>query len=363
MPRPIKALIDLAALRHNYVRSKQAAPQSKSWAVVKANAYGHGLDAAVHALEPVADGFALLELDGAVHLRESGVQQPILLLEGVFEPTDLHWAQAANLACVVHCEEQVSLLCAADAPVPGMLWIKLNTGMNRLGLRPERLPGVLEKLRALSSQPQLGLMTHFSDADGPSGVAEQLQVFNAAKAAVHWQGPISLANSAALLRFSESQGDWVRPGIMLYGGSPFGTAQSAQSLDLQAVMTLQANIVGVQNLQAGEHVGYGNAFTANAPMRVGIVACGYADGYPRHAPTGTPVAVHTSRGVVHTRTLGRVSMDMLCIDLTNIADAGMGSTVELWGVHNSADAVAEAAGTVSYELFCALTPRVPQVEV
>ena len=356
LARPIRATIDLAALRHNHALARAKAPQAKAWAVIKADAYGHGQWRAVHALRDTADGFAMLEAENAAALREAGVRQPILLLEGVFAARDARLAVELGLTSVVHCREQYELLVSAagNKPLPP-LYVKLNTGMNRLGFTAGDLPWLRE---TILSRPagSVTLMTHFAEADGSRGIDWQLERFRALAAG--WSGGRCLANSAALLRHPQTHGDWVRPGIMLYGASPFAD-QSAEDLGLRPVMTLESRLIGVQTLTAGERVGYGGTFEATVPTRIGIVACGYADGYPRHAPTGTPVAVMGRR----TRTLGRVSMDMLACDLTGIPEAGVGAPVTLWGDgaagNVAADEVAAAAGTISYELFCALAPRVP----
>lgn len=353
--RPIRARINLAAIRHNYLVAKQHAPNSRAFAVIKANAYGHGQWRAVDALRDVADGFAMLECENAVALREAGVTQPILLLEGIFSARDARAVVEHRLTTVIHCHEQLELLVRnGQFSAPVSVCLKLNTGMNRLGFTAETLPRALDILRQLPVE--IALMTHFAEADGERGVAWQMERFRAI--AGDWKGPVSLGNSAAILRHPEAQGDWVRPGIMLYGASPFAE-QTAEELGLQAVMTLESAIIGIQHLAAGERVGYGGTFTADRPMRIGVVACGYADGYPRHAPTGTPIAVLGHR----TRIIGRVSMDMLACDITDIPEAGIGAPVTLWGNgvagKVTADEVAAAAGTISYELFCALASRVP----
>ncbi|MGB9354799.1 MAG: alanine racemase, partial [Azonexus sp.] len=238
---------------------------------------------------------------------------------------------------------------------PLAIYLKLNTGMNRLGLTAVDLQKAREML-AGKINAELTLMTHFAEADGGRGIDEQMARFAALRG--DWRGPVSLANSAALLRYPPTHADWVRPGIMLYGSSPFAE-RSADDLGLQAVMALESEIIGVQRLTAGDRVGYGGTFVAERPMRIGIVACGYADGFPRHAPSGTPIAVMGRL----TQTVGRVSMDMLACDLSDIPDAGIGAPVTLWGNGAAgpvaADAVARAAGTIAYELFCALAPRVP----
>ncbi len=357
--RPIHARIDFDALRHNYLRTRELAGGSKMWAVIKANAYGHGITRIARGLRSLADGFALLDLEDAVRLREVGISQPILLLEGFFGPKDLPEIVAHRLSVVVHTEEQLGWLesasLTAGARIP--LFLKINTGMNRLGIPPERAFTALARLRAWPHAGTIGLMTHFADADGERGVDEQIARF--APLARQFDGPVTMANSAALLRFPQTHADWVRPGILLYGASPAVTYASAAEIGLRPVMRFEAKVIAVQHLREGERVGYGGTFTAPRAMRVGTVACGYADGYPRHAPSGTPVAIDG----VRSRLIGRVSMDMIAVDLTDLPSAGLGSIVELWGEHVTLDEVATAAGTVNYELVCALARRVPAVEV
>ena len=362
MPRPIRAHISPDAISRNLGLARARAPHSKVWAVVKANAYGHGLTRAAEALRS-ADGFALLDLNEAARLREAGFAHPILLLEGIFEAHDIETVDALHLTPVVHCREQVDLIEAASASGqlrrPLDVYLKINSGMNRLGFSHESAGPAYARLKGLRGVKSITLMTHFADADGRSGVAEQMTEFELATAGL--AGPRSLANSAATLRFPATHADWVRPGIMLYGASPFSD-ESAASLGLKPAMTLSSEIIAVQTLKKGAGIGYGYIYRAEREMRAGVVACGYADGYPRHAPganeSGTPVLV----GGVRTRTLGRVAMDMLYVDLTPLPNAGIGSTVTLWGAGLSADEVAAAAGTVSYELMCALAARVPVIE-
>ena len=353
MPRPIRASIDLEALRHNYLLAKNRAGHAKAFAVVKANAYGHGLDRALQALGEVADGFALLDLAEARAVRAAGLTQPVALLEGFFEPADLAEIAALRLMPAIHSEAQLAMLERATLAAPIDVLLKVNSGMNRLGFIADSLPAALAQLRALPCVCGITVMTHFARADDEVGVGAQLARFKKMTAGLDL--PVSLANSAALLRFPEATGQIVRPGIMLYGSSPMPDMLSAEAIGLRPVMTLTSEIIGVQDIVAGERVGYGGTFEASAPTRVGVVACGYADGYPRHAPTGTPILVDGRR----TRVLGRVSMDMLACDLTHLPDAGVGSAVTLWGEGLAADEVASAAGTISYELFCALAARVP----
>ena len=354
--RPISATISAQALRHNLAVARRRAGQARVWAVVKANAYGHGLLRTVDALDG-ADGYALLELEAAAQLRESGIVKPLLLLEGYFEVEELHVFSACALTAVVHEIEQVRMLESLHLPSPIDVYLKINTGMNRLGFDPGDAPRVLARLRQCAGVKSMTLMTHFANADRAGGVAEQLRRLGGAGIG---ELPRSLANSAALLRYSETRADWVRPGIMLYGCSPFPD-EPAESIGLAPAMTLKSRLIAIQALRAGDRVGYGSTYAARSPMRVGVVACGYADGYPRHAPgfeeRGTPILV----AGVRTRTLGRVSMDMLCVDLGPVPDAAVGTEVTLWGEGLSADEVAAASGTVSYELLCALAGRVPVI--
>ena len=362
MPRPIRARLDWRALRHNHSVVRRHAGKAKVWSVLKADAYGHGLLGAARALQEVTDGFALVELEGALALREAGFAQPILMLEGPYQADDIALMAELELIPVLHTAWQVEALVEAALPRRIPVYLKLNTGMNRLGFNGDEFRLALDRLAAADCLDSVVLMTHFADADEERGIADQLAEFRRIGGRVAL--PASLANSAAILRFPESHADWVRPGIMLYGSSPFPAMKAAVELDLQPVMTLESELLAVRELQPGDAVGYGARFVAEATMRVGIVACGYADGYPRHAPTGTPVNVAGHR----TRTLGRVSMDKLCVDLTGLpANLGVGATVTLWGgegaAYVAADDVATAAGTVAYELFCALAARVPIEEI
>lgn len=352
--RPIQATIDLSALEHNLARAKRLAPRSRVMAVVKANAYGHGLLRAAQALSD-ADGFAVLELDAAIRLRSAGYRQTILLLEGFFSLEELALIEHHHLTMVVHSADQLRILSSCAAEKRFDVFLKINTGMNRLGFRPEDTAQALAALKSHRGIREVTLMTHFASADGEDGVAEQLRVFNDAAAGAAL--PRSLANSPALLRYPETHGEWVRPGLMLYGASPF-SKQSAEELGLRPAMTLTTQIIALQQLKPGERVGYRGRFTADMPMSVGLVAAGYADGYPRGAPTGTPVLVDG----VRTRTLGLVAMDMLCVDLTPIAKPRVGAPVTLWGEGLPVEEVAKSAGRVSYELLCALPPRVRVAE-
>lgn len=367
MPRPILATVHPEALRHNLQRARDCAPDARVWAVVKANAYGHGIERCFDALR-AADGFALLDLAEAQRIRALDWRGPILLLEGVFEPRDLELCSRLHLWHTVHCTEQIDWLAAHKTLVPHRVFLKLNSGMNRLGFTPNAFRSAWTRLNALPQVDEISLMTHFSDADGPRGIAHQVAAFEAATADL--PGERTLCNSAALLRnpgdalrgegVTTLAADWVREGIALYGSAPDFPAHSAADWQLQPAMTLSSRIIGVQSLQAGDTVGYGSAFTADQAMRIGVVACGYADGYPRHAPNGTPVLVDG----VRTRVVGRVSMDMVTVDLSGLDAAGIGSEVVLWGRSAAGavlpvDEVAAAAGTIGYELMCAVAQRVP----
>jgi alanine racemase len=360
MPRPIHALIHLAALRHNLAVARRHAAGRKLWAVVKANAYGHGIERVLPAFAE-ADGLALLDLAEAQRARAAGWLKPILLLEGFFLPGDLELVERLKLSTVVHGTAQLEMLERHRAAAPIEVYLKCNTGMNRLGFGADQVPAALARLAALPQVTVRALMTHFANADrdpaahGPVAVAEQLHRF--AQIAPQWQGERSMANSAALLTLP-TLGDSVRPGIALYGGTPVAGTPAA-SFDLRAAMSLRSQVLAVQQVASGAATGYGSRWVARRASRIGVVACGYADGYPRVAPDHTPVAVDGQPAPL----IGRVSMDLITIDLTDLPQAGVGSTVELWGAQVPIDTVAERAGTVGYELMCALAPRVPvQVE-
>jgi len=362
MPRPIQATIHTEALRHNLARMRASAPDAKAWGVVKANAYGHGIERVFEGLRG-ADGFALLDLQEAERVRALGWRGPILLLEGVFEPRDLELCSRLNLWHTVHCDEQIDMLAMHKTHAPQRVFLKMNSGMNRLGFAPQRFRAAWTRLDALPQVDEITLMTHFSDADGPRGIARQVAVFD--EITRDLPGERTLANSAASLRFGQDAGvraDWIRPGIAVYGSAPDYPEHDIAHWDLQPTMTLATRVIGVQQLAPGDTVGYGSSFSADAPLRIGVVACGYADGYPRHCTTGTPVLVEG----VRTRIVGRVSMDMITVDLTPVPEAGFGAQVTMWGRAGngavlSIDEVARAAGTVGYELMCALAQRVPVV--
>jgi alanine racemase len=372
MPRPISAAISLAALTHNldvvrqrlHVQAQDASiAPSMIWAVIKANAYGHGIETAVAAFS-AAQGLAMLDINEAVRCREAGWVGPIMLLEGFFDSSDLDVLDRYHLTTVIHSRDQLDMLSRARLTRRLDAFLKLDSGMNRLGFTPESFGSAFERSQRLQEQGILGnvgKMTHFATADGPEGIDWQMRVFG--RVTSHLPGPVSVCNSAATLRFPQAacsiggRTSWVRPGICLYGSSPFNDS-TAESFGLRPTMTLSSQIIGVQEVAAGETVGYGNAFRASVNMRIGVVACGYADGYPRHAPTGTPVTVAGIRTIV----IGRVSMDMITVDLTAAPHAHVGTPVVLWGEGGpTVDEVARSAGTIGYELLCAVAPRVPVV--
>ena len=362
--RPILATIHTDAFRHNLGRIRELAPQSKIWSVVKAKAYGHSLEAAFKGLEST-DGFALLDIGDAQWLRDHGWEGRILLLEGLFNQHELELAIKLKCDLVVHSEKQVTWLEKfenhSDHPIN--IFLKLNSGMNRLGFKPNQYRTAFHRLH--SAGYRLHHMTHFANADqverSPS-VGEQMDCFE--KTIDGLQAPSSLANSAAILWHRNALGDWVRPGIMLYGVSPTGVHADIVRSELQPVMQLRSEIIDVQELKKGDHVGYGGRYQAQEDMRIGVIACGYADGYPRHAEDGTPVWVeagNTQGDGVTCPIVGRVSMDMLTIDLREAPNATIGSVVELWGNEVPVDDVAQMSGTIGYELICALAQRVPVV--
>ena len=353
MGRPLLAQINLAALAGNVALARARAPGAQLLAVVKADAYGHGLVRVLPALEE-ADGLALLELDMAIALREHHYTRRVLLIEGFFEARELPEIAQRRLAIVVHHDDQVRMLEGAALPRALEVFVKVNTGMNRLGFRGAEVASVCARLSKLPGVAALRLMMHFARGEDDDGLAEPLAAFESACKGLPY--PRSMANSAGVIRYAEVGGDIVRPGIILYGATPFPYAPAAE-LGLTPVMTLRSALIGIQDLKANESVGYGGAYTAARAHRIGVVACGYADGYPRLAPNGTPVLVCGKK----VRLAGRVSMDMITVDLTDVPEARVGSPVVLWGEGLPVDDVANAESTVGYELLCAVAPRVPFV--
>lgn len=351
--RPAHALIDLSALRHNY-RLAKSLTRCRALAVVKANAYGHGALQCAAALNDEADGFAVSSIDEALELREAGHQQPIVLLEGWFEAAELELICRHDLWPVVHHHGQLVDLREANLSRPLHIWLKLDSGMHRTGFSVAEYPQVWRELQGSGKVASLTKITHLARADEPKTGRTEQQLEAFLQATTGLEGLTSLSNSAGVLAWPGAYGDWVRPGIMLYGSSPFGFAQEQAAL-LRPVMQLDSRVIAVHQIAAGEPIGYGSRFVTSRPSRIGVVAMGYADGYPRHAPDGTPVLVDGQRTCIS----GRVSMDMLTVDLTDLPNSGLGSYVRLWGDGLDAGEVASRAGTISYQLFCNLN-RVPR---
>lgn len=344
--RPARALINLQALRNNYQVARELSAD-KALAVVKADAYGHGAVACAQALHDIADGFAVACIEEALELRAAGITRPIVLLEGFFHRDELPLIVTHNLWCVVHTAWQLDALLQAELPQPLTVWLKMDSGMHRVGFFPSEYRAVWQQLQASNNVATIVLMTHFAQADqlDSARTVEQYKIFTDTVAGL--PAALSISNSPAIVAWPEIRSQWSRPGIILYGGQPMASLEHNPG-QFQAVMTLQSRIIAVRELPAGEPVGYGAQFVSSQPVRVGVVALGYADGYPRHAPSGTPVAVDGYR----TQLLGRVSMDMLAVDLTGLDQADVGSSVELWGEQVPVDEVAARAGTISYELLC-----------
>ena len=352
-----RARIDLAALVHNLGVARRSAPGSLIWAVIKADAYGHGTLAAARALHE-ADGLAVARVGEGLALREAGIDRPLLVLEGAASRDELVAAAGQGIQLAVHQEGQIPWvegLAGSAQQHPLGLWLKVDTGMHRLGLDPGVVPRVLDRLAACPGARVLGLMTHLANADTPEDPLSNDQCRRLQALAAGRGLPLSIGNSAGILAVPASRTDWVRPGIMLYGSSPLAGVTAAE-LGLRPVMTLTTQLIAVQRLRGGDRIGYGGSWHCPEDMPVGIAAVGYGDGYPRHAPSGTPVLVRETRCPL----VGRVSMDMIGLDLRPLPDARPGDAVTLWGQGLPADEIAIRAGTISYELFCRVTPRVPR---
>jgi alanine racemase len=350
----VSATIDSGALRHNLHVVRHLAPQSRVMAVIKANAYGHGLVAVARALES-ADAFAVARVDEGLTLRMAGIQAPTVLLEGVFDREQLEAAAGAGFELVVHTAEQIELLRAAAPGISFKVWLKLDSGMNRLGFKAAAFDSAHAALAALAAvRSPVNLFTHLASADEPdlATTAEQLARF--ATATRHLAGERSIANSAGMLNFADAQADWVRPGLLLYGVSPVGGAIGAD-YGLRPVMTLRSHVIARKDLAAGERVGYGGDWTAARPTRLAVAAVGYGDGYPRALPSGAPVLVNGERASL----AGRVSMDMIGIDVTDLArPVALGDPVVLWGEGLPVEEIAVWADTIPYELLCGISQRV-----
>lgn len=352
--RPAQAVIDLKALCYNYQLARSISG-SKAIAVIKADAYGHGAVQCAKALEKDANAFAVACIEEALELREAGILNPILLLEGFFEESELPLIDKFDFWTVIHSHWQIAAIEKASLNKPLNVFLKMDSGMHRVGFFPEHYKAAYQKLLATNKVAKITLMTHFARSDelDTDYTKQQLTTFQQISKTLNAE--TCLCNSPTLLAYPELETDWVRPGIMLYGSSPFNQPQSVAD-QLTPVMTLQSKIIATRELPMGEPVGYGGRFITNKPMRIGVVAMGYADGYPRHAPNDTPVLLEGKK----TRLIGRVSMDMLTIDLTDHPNAGVGSQVELWGKNILASDIAKLADTISYQLFCNVK-RVPRL--
>ena len=348
--------MDQASLRHNLCAVRRFAPDSRVWAVIKADAYGHGMLQAADALGD-ADGFAVARVKEAVTLREAGVARPILVLEGANFADELAVAGQHQLELTVHHHSQIELLHHHESTSALRLWIKVDTGMHRLGLSPEAAGDALRQLHDMGRRVEVaGLMTHLANADDPADPLSREQCGRLLALCSGLDLPLSIGNSAGLIATPEARTAWVRPGIMLYGASPL-QGRSAASLGLRSVMTLKTHLIAVQQLRHGDRIGYGGTYCCPEDIPVGVAAIGYGDGYPRHARQGTPVLVAGRRVPL----IGRVSMDMIHLDLRSAPAAVIGDEVVLWGDGLPADEIAEAAGTIAYDLFCAVTARVPRL--
>lgn len=359
MSRPAVALIKLDAFRHNY-RVAKTLHGGKALAVIKANAYGHGAVQCALAIANEADGFAVACLEEALQLRQAGIKNPILLLEGFFEAAELPEIVVNDLWMVVHAEWQIEILLAAKLTKPLQIWLKMDSGMHRVGLQASAYQQAYMRLAVHTNVEKIVLMSHFANADNLKSMhtKQQIAAFQQAVQGLQFD-EVSLSNSAAILGWPQSYNNWSRPGIMLYGADPLAAnvlnelsdkkhSDKNLATQLRAVMQLTSKIISMRKIAKGESIGYGSMFTAERETIVGVVAIGYADGYPRSASNKAPAAVD---GVL-TKLIGRVSMDMLFVDLTDIAQAKIGSNVELWGDTILANDVANAAGTIAYELFC-----------
>ncbi len=355
MPRSTVARIDLAALRRNFQTARNRAGNARVMAVVKADGYGHGIGPVVSALDRLAPKFAVACLEEARAIRKAGLVQPVVLLQGVHAGADIDECARSGFEPVFHSLQQLAWLERSEERP--LFWLKVNSGMNRLGFHPDDLAGVVSRILALGEdQRLLGFVTHFACADDPDSTmtAEQTSVFEQATASFP-ERMKSVGNSAAHFVTGQPLFDWSRPGIMLYGGSPV-IGKTGPELGLEPVMSLEAPLISTRLVPAGESVGYGASWVADRDIRMGMVAIGYGDGYPRHAGTNTPAAINGQR----IRLIGRVSMDMLAVDLTGAPEAKEGDSVELWGRTVSVDEVAACAGTISYELLTGITGRVPR---
>lgn len=358
MTRPARAVVDAQALRHNVSEVRRRAPRARIMAIVKANGYGHGLVWVAKTLRGSVDAFGVAAAEEGVALRDAGISQPVCLLEGFFALDELPALVEYDLAPVVHHEEQVKVLETARLKRPLSVWVKIDTGMHRLGFVPEALVGIVKRLRATSNVRELRVMSHFACADDPARRDDTQAQIEAFSVAADLGLERSLANSAGIIAWPASHQEWVRPGIMLYGGDPM-LGGSSQPVGVRPVMTLMTALIAVAQRKKGDPIGYGPEYRCPEDMPVGVAAIGYGDGYPRRMPAGTPVLVNGRRVPL----AGRVSMDMITLDLRSQPHAKPGDPVVLWGEALSVDEIAARAGTISYELYCHVAKRIRRVEI
>lgn len=356
MTRPVRAWLDASALRHNFERVRALAPQSKVMAIIKANGYGHGLSWVANTLDQ-ADAYGVASVEEGGQLRAAGITKTICLLEGFFKTDELPLIGKHKLGIAVHHELQLAMLEQSRDLKAVEVWLKVDTGMHRLGFSPEAVAAAAARLKALPAVQKLRLMSHFANADNKFDATTRYQIELFQRLAETLTVERSLANSAGVMSWPASHMEWVRPGIMLYGATPV-IGGNAVSLDLKPVMTLESELIAVQRRRKGEAIGYGGDYLCPEDMPVGVAAIGYGDGYPRHAPAGTPVLVKGRRAAL----VGRVSMDMITIDLRGLGETRVGDPVTLWGEGLPVDEVAQRAGTIGYELMCRVMPRVPRLE-
>lgn len=354
MGRPIRAIIDLSALQHNLGIIRSYAEDAKVMAVIKANAYGHGLIDVASALSS-ADGFAVADLNEAKALRDAGFNQSICLFAGCYCKIDFEQGLQLDVEPVIHCSEQLDLLEQLSHSPKG-LWLKIDSGMHRLGFSPEQVEGAINRLKNLAPGPTISLMSHLANADQSQNKTNQSQQLIFETATNDYDYPRSLLNSAGLIGQQLAAYDWVRPGIALYGSSPI-TNQSAKDLGLKPVMTLKTKIISIKDVAQGDRVGYGGSWTAPQTTRIATIACGYGDGYPRHAGNQTPVLVNGQRVPL----VGRVSMDLMTLDVSQLTNVTIGDEAILWGQGLAIDEIAEAVDTISYQLMCNISARVPRL--
>ncbi len=355
MARAAKAEINLAALKENYLLAREVSG-NKAVAIIKANAYGHGAVEVARYLSDTADAFGVACIEEAVELKEAGIEQPVALLEGFFEASELELVDRYQLITAVHSAWQVEAIEQTSFQQPITVWVKFDSGMHRLGFDEQGFVDAIERLKALPQVGELVMMTHFACADEVEGDYTPTQIENFKRVSAAYDLPVCMANSAGTLQWPEAHGSWVRPGIMLYGADPMDLP-TENGARLKTVMTLSSALIAIRELPVGEPIGYGRRFVTDKPTRVGVVAMGYADGYPRHAIDGTPVAVNGKMS----RVIGKVSMDMMTVDLTDQPDAKIGDPVELWGEQVDVNKVAACADTIAYTLYTGITRRVPLV--